>query len=95
MIEIKRIKSSEVERIVEIDRSEHVTLGYFCRAGKLESEQGGLAGSLLVRRGPEAQCSGHGRIPTHVHEILKEHTYGDPTRSCDRQVRFLCRAVRA
>jgi len=38
MIEIKRMKSSEIDRIGEIDRSEHVTMGYTVRDGKLEAE---------------------------------------------------------
>ncbi len=39
MIEIKQMKSSDVGRIAEIDRSEHVTLGYFFREGNLEAEE--------------------------------------------------------
>jgi N-acetylglutamate synthase-like GNAT family acetyltransferase len=38
MFDIKRMKSSDVDRIAEIDRSEHVTLGYTVRDGKLEAE---------------------------------------------------------
>lgn len=38
MIDIKRMKSSDVDRIAEIDRSEHVKLGYTVRDGKLEAE---------------------------------------------------------
>jgi ribosomal protein S18 acetylase RimI-like enzyme len=39
MIEIKQLQSSDIGRIAEIDRSEHVTLGYFFRDGKLEAEE--------------------------------------------------------
>lgn len=38
MVEIKRMKSSEIDRLAEIDRSEHVTLGYAVRDGNLEAE---------------------------------------------------------
>lgn len=38
MIDIKRLKSSDIDRIAEIDRSEHVTTGYVYRHGKLEVE---------------------------------------------------------
>ena len=36
MIETRRLKKSEIRKIAEIDRSEHVTLGYVYRDGKLE-----------------------------------------------------------
>jgi ribosomal protein S18 acetylase RimI-like enzyme len=39
MVEIKRLTNSDVDRIAEIDRSEHVTLGYTFRDGKLEAEK--------------------------------------------------------
>ena len=39
MLEIKRMDSSEIDRIAEIDRSEHVTVGYTVRDGKLEAEE--------------------------------------------------------
>jgi len=38
MVEIKQMNNSEIDRIAEIDRSEHVTCGYFFREGKLEAE---------------------------------------------------------
>jgi ribosomal protein S18 acetylase RimI-like enzyme len=38
MIKIRRMRSSEIGRIAEIDRSEHITLGYVCRDGTLEAE---------------------------------------------------------
>jgi ribosomal protein S18 acetylase RimI-like enzyme len=38
MIAIKRMQSSEIDRIGEIDRSEHVTTSYTIRDGKLEAE---------------------------------------------------------
>jgi ribosomal protein S18 acetylase RimI-like enzyme len=38
MIEIRRMERSEIGRIAEIDRSEHVTLGYACRDGILVAE---------------------------------------------------------
>lgn len=38
MAEIKEMCKSEVGRIAEIDRTEQVTLGYFVRDGRLESE---------------------------------------------------------
>jgi ribosomal protein S18 acetylase RimI-like enzyme len=39
MIEIKRMDKSQLGRIAELDRSEHVTLGYAYRDGKLEAEK--------------------------------------------------------
>ena len=39
MIAIKEMHTSDIDRVAEIDRSEHVTLAYACRDGKLESEQ--------------------------------------------------------
>ena len=39
MIEIRRLKKSEIHKIAEIDRSEHVTLGYAYKDGKLEPEK--------------------------------------------------------
>jgi ribosomal protein S18 acetylase RimI-like enzyme len=39
MIEIKRMKNSDIDRIAEIDRSEHVTLAYAYRKGALEAEE--------------------------------------------------------
>jgi ribosomal protein S18 acetylase RimI-like enzyme len=39
MIAIREMHRSEIGRIAEIDRSEHVTLGYSYRDGKLESEE--------------------------------------------------------
>jgi ribosomal protein S18 acetylase RimI-like enzyme len=39
MIEIKQMPSSDIGRIAEIDRSEHVTLGYFFLDGKLEARE--------------------------------------------------------
>jgi len=39
MIDIKTMKSSDIDRIAEIDRTEHVTLGYVFREGKLEAEE--------------------------------------------------------
>lgn len=39
MIEIRRLKKSEISKIAEIDRSEHVTLGYVYKDGKLEPEE--------------------------------------------------------
>ncbi len=38
MIETKEMHTSDIDRVAEIDRSEHVTLGYFFRDGRLESE---------------------------------------------------------
>jgi GNAT superfamily N-acetyltransferase len=39
MIEIRQLKASEIGRIAEIDRTEHVTLGYVYRDGQLEQER--------------------------------------------------------
>jgi ribosomal protein S18 acetylase RimI-like enzyme len=39
MIEIRMMGKSELGRIAELDRSEHVTLGYFYRDGRLEAEE--------------------------------------------------------
>jgi ribosomal protein S18 acetylase RimI-like enzyme len=39
MIQIKQMASSDVGRIAEIDRSEHVTLGYSIQDGKLVAEE--------------------------------------------------------
>jgi ribosomal protein S18 acetylase RimI-like enzyme len=39
MIDIKIVEKSELGRIAELDRSEHVTLGYTYRDGKLEAEK--------------------------------------------------------
>jgi ribosomal protein S18 acetylase RimI-like enzyme len=39
MIEMRQMESSDIGRIAEIDRSEHITLGYFYRDGKLEAEE--------------------------------------------------------
>ena len=39
MIELKRMKSTDIDRIAEIDRTEHVTLGYFFRDGRLDAEE--------------------------------------------------------
>ena len=39
MIEIRQLKATEVGRLAEIDRTEHVTLGYVYRDGKLEQEK--------------------------------------------------------
>jgi ribosomal protein S18 acetylase RimI-like enzyme len=39
MIKIRQLSSSDIGRIAEIDRSEHVTLGYFFRDGKLEAKE--------------------------------------------------------
>jgi N-acetylglutamate synthase-like GNAT family acetyltransferase len=39
MIEIRQLKDSEIGKIAEIDRTEHVTLGYVYRDGKLEQEK--------------------------------------------------------
>jgi ribosomal protein S18 acetylase RimI-like enzyme len=39
MIEIKEMHTSDIDRVAEIDRSEHVTLAYTYQDGKLESEQ--------------------------------------------------------
>jgi ribosomal protein S18 acetylase RimI-like enzyme len=39
VIVIRQMRSIEMGRIAEIDRSEHVTLGYFFRDGKLEAEE--------------------------------------------------------
>jgi ribosomal protein S18 acetylase RimI-like enzyme len=39
MIEIRQLSSSDIGRIAEIDRSEHVTLGYSFRDGMLEAEE--------------------------------------------------------
>ena len=39
MIHIRKMDRSELGRIAELDRSEHVTLGYTYRDGKLEAEQ--------------------------------------------------------
>jgi len=35
MVDIRRLVKSDITRIAEIDRSEHVTLGYVYRDGKL------------------------------------------------------------
>lgn len=39
MIVIKQMKSADIGRITEIDRSEHVTLSYIYRDGKLETQE--------------------------------------------------------
>jgi ribosomal protein S18 acetylase RimI-like enzyme len=39
MIKIRRMKSSELERIAEVDRSEHVTHDYVCKDGSLELKE--------------------------------------------------------
>ena len=39
MVDIRRLATSDIIRIAEIDRSEHVTLGYVYRDGKLETRQ--------------------------------------------------------
>jgi hypothetical protein len=39
MIKIARMKRSEITRIAEIDRSEHVTLDYVYKDGKLEVKE--------------------------------------------------------
>jgi ribosomal protein S18 acetylase RimI-like enzyme len=39
MIVIRQLPSSDIGRIAEIDRTEHVTLGYFFRDGRLEAEE--------------------------------------------------------
>lgn len=39
MIQIRQLKASEIGKIAEIDRTEHVTLGYVYRDGKLEQEK--------------------------------------------------------
>jgi ribosomal protein S18 acetylase RimI-like enzyme len=39
MVQIRLLPSSDIERIAEIDRSEHVTLNYVYRDGKLETEK--------------------------------------------------------
>ena len=39
MADIRPMEHSEIGRIAEIDRSEHVTLGYVTRDGKLEAEE--------------------------------------------------------
>jgi ribosomal protein S18 acetylase RimI-like enzyme len=39
MIGYREMNLSEIGRIVELDRSEHVTLGYFVRDGKIEAEK--------------------------------------------------------
>ena len=36
MIRMRRMQNSEIERIAEIDRSEHVTKAYACKDGSLE-----------------------------------------------------------
>ncbi len=39
MVTIKQLEKSGIRRIAEIDRSEHVTLGYVYKDGKLETEK--------------------------------------------------------
>ena len=39
MIAIKRLENSDIRRIGEIDRSEHVTLSYVYKDGRLETEE--------------------------------------------------------
>lgn len=39
MVEIRVMHESEIGRIADIDRTEHVTLGYRMREGKLETEE--------------------------------------------------------
>ncbi len=38
-LEIKQMRNSDIVRLAEIDRSEHVTVTYFYRSGKLETEK--------------------------------------------------------
>ena len=38
-LEVKEMKDSDIVRLAEIDRSEHVTMAYFYRNGKLETEK--------------------------------------------------------
>lgn len=39
MISLRRMNNSEIERIREIDRSEHVTLAYFYKSGKIKAKK--------------------------------------------------------
>jgi ribosomal protein S18 acetylase RimI-like enzyme len=53
MIEIKQMMGSDVGRIGEIDRSEHVTLGYSVRDGRLVAEEVDWRVPRWFETGPE------------------------------------------
>lgn len=53
MIEYKRMNTSDVDRIAEIDRSEHVTLGYSVREGNLVAEEVDWRVPRWFETGPE------------------------------------------
>jgi GNAT superfamily N-acetyltransferase len=53
MIEIKRMNNSDIDRIAEIDRSEHVTQAYSVRNGKLVAEEVDWRVPRWFETGPE------------------------------------------
>lgn len=57
MIQIKQMKNSDIVRIAEIDRSEHVTLGYFFRDGKMVAEEVDWQVPRWSANGPEHSVS--------------------------------------
>ena len=52
MIEVRQLKKSEIRKIAEIDRSEHVTLGYVYKDGKLDPEKVNWHVPRWPREGP-------------------------------------------